>query len=179
MLKGERVALRAVERDDLQKLHELEAQNVDIEVIAGGVWFPKPLTAWEKDHERWTGSDNVMWFIIEVDSQVIGSADLHNISRHDSTAELGIGIYPPEYLGKGYGQEAIRLLCDYAFRIQNFHRLWLETFSTNERALKSYLACGFVEEGRLRQHAWVDGQYVDMVVMGLLRSEWQQRKVQS
>jgi RimJ/RimL family protein N-acetyltransferase len=179
MLKGERVLLRAVEREDLKRLAELEAQNVDVEIIASGVWRPKTLQQWEKDHETWTTDNTIVWFVIEVDEEIIGLADLHNISRRDGTAEVGIGIYPSEYLGKGYGREVLNLLCNYSFRVQNIRRLWLETFSTNERAIKSYLSCGFVGEGRLRQHTWVDGQYVDMIVMGLLRSEWQQKKTKS
>ena len=45
----------------------------------------------------------------------------------------------------------------------------------NERAIRSYRACGFIEEGRLREHVWGDGQRIDLVYMGVLRSEWQSR----
>ena len=44
--------------------------------------------------------------------------------------------------------------------------------ATNERAIRCYRACGFVEEGRLRQHDYSDGAYVDVVAMGILRDEW-------
>ena len=40
------------------------------------------------------------------------------------------------------------------------------------RAIRAYRACGFVEEGRLRQHVWSDGAYIDLVYMGILREEW-------
>ena len=40
------------------------------------------------------------------------------------------------------------------------------------RAIRTYRACGFVEEGRLRQHVWSDGAYIDLVYMGILREEW-------
>ena len=43
----------------------------------------------------------------------------------------------------------------------------------NERALRAYRACGFVEEGRLCQHAWGDGQYLELVTMGILRRKWE------
>jgi len=51
--------------------------------------------------------------------------------------------------------------------------VWLRTNSENERALRCYRACGFVEEGRLRQHEWQNGRYLDTVCMGVLRSEWE------
>jgi len=47
------------------------------------------------------------------------------------------------------------------------------TIDTDERGLRAYRACGFVEEGRLRQHVWGDGRYIDLVYMGVLREEWQ------
>ena len=45
----------------------------------------------------------------------------------------------------------------------------------NERAIRSYIASGFVEEGRLREHVYSNGQYVDAVYMGVLRGEWDMR----
>ena len=45
-----------------------------------------------------------------------------------------------------------------------------------ERAQRAYRACGFVEEGRLRQHAWGNGAYIDLVYMGILRTEWEARQ---
>jgi RimJ/RimL family protein N-acetyltransferase len=68
------------------------------------------------------------------------------------------------------------LLLEYGFRIWNLHRIWLETNSENTRAIRCYLACGFTEEGRLRQDEWQDGRYIDTVVMGLLHSEWETAK---
>ena len=52
-------------------------------------------------------------------------------------------------------------------------RVWLETHAANERAIRSYKACGFVEEGRMREHIWLAGRFVDNIIMGVLREEWQ------
>ncbi len=70
----------------------------------------------------------------------------------------------------------MRVLLDYAFRLRNAHKVWLSVNGTNERAVRAYRACGFVEEGRLRQHVWGDGQYLDLVYMGILREEWERQK---
>jgi RimJ/RimL family protein N-acetyltransferase len=51
--------------------------------------------------------------------------------------------------------------------------VWLRVLGNNERAIRSYLACGFVEEGRLRSHVWSNGEYFDLVCMGVLKDEWQ------
>ena len=76
-----------------------------------------------------------------------------------------------DYWGRGYGREAVSLLLDYAFRVRNLRRVWLEVHAANERAIRAYKACGFVEEGRMREHVWLAGRYVDNVIMGVLREE--------
>jgi len=102
----------------------------------------------------------------------IGMCGLHDISRIHRSAILGILIGERTLLGKGHGSEALRLLIDHAFRRLNLHRLELGVFHTNARALACYRKLGFVEEGRLRKNRFVEGEYVDEIVMGLLREEW-------
>jgi RimJ/RimL family protein N-acetyltransferase len=99
---------------------------------------------------------------------------LFNLNEHARTAELGITIGDKEYWGQGFGRECVKLLVDYAFQHRNLHKVWLHVHAGNARAIGAYAACGFQEEGRLRAHVWSNGQYDDLLVMGLLRSEWQQ-----
>ena len=180
MLKGSRIVLRGITRGDLPKLSEF---NNDLELeLAGGGDPPMPqslerLQA-EFDQNAAKGGRDGAWFAIELDGLMIGQCALHGFeSCHgvNNNCELGIGIGEKESWGKGYGTEAVLLLLDWAFRYRNMHRVWLSTMSTNERALRCYLACGFVEEGRLREHLWSDGKYVDFIYMGVLRSEWEKR----
>lgn len=174
MLKGKNVRLRAVERDDLKRLHALE-QNVDLVLLGDGHWEPGSLARWEKQFDKNLDQDDPAWFVIEADDRVIGTIGLHHRNRRESTTQFGIGIYDPEYVGRGYGREAIMLLLEWAFNVQNWRRVWLDTVAVNERAIRAYRACGFVEEGRLREHCWQNGEYVDMVLMGQLRSDWEAR----
>jgi RimJ/RimL family protein N-acetyltransferase len=51
--------------------------------------------------------------------------------------------------------------------------VWLEVHSANERAMRAYRSCGFVEEGRMREHVWLGGRYVDNVIMGVMQKEWE------
>ncbi len=176
MLKGEKVTLRPVEREDVKRLHELK-QDVELVILAYGGYLPRSLAYFEKQFEQ-NLEEEPTWFVIEAEAKVIGDIGLHDIDRRHGTAELGIGIYERDFLGKGYGRDAINVLLEWAFEVQNVRRIWLETSAVNERAIRSYSACGFVEEGRLRQHDFFRGEYVDVVVMGLLRSEWQARRHQ-
>ena len=88
------------------------------------------------------------------------------------TAMLGIGIRDPACWGRGHGREAVRRLLDHAFRPRNLRRVRLWVHADNERAIRADRACGFAEEGRLREHVWSNGRYVDAVSMGVLRDEW-------
>lgn len=175
MLKGERVILRAVEREDLKRLHELH-RNVDLVLFGSGSWQPEPLAAIEKRFEKHLDDEDPCFFVIEVDGVVVGDIGLHHRDQRARVSAFGISILDPSYIGQGYGREATRLFLDWAFRIQNYQRIWLDTAADNERAIRAYKAVGFVEEGRQRGQFYVDGRYVDAVLMGMLRAEWEAQR---
>lgn len=102
----------------------------------------------------------------------IGNASLFQMNLIDRNAELGIAIGDKAFWGKGFGREAVTLLCGHAFRSLNLHKVHLRVHATNERAIKCYARLGFRQEGRLREHAFVEGRYVDALLMGLLRAEF-------
>jgi RimJ/RimL family protein N-acetyltransferase len=64
------------------------------------------------------------------------------------------------------------VLCHYAFVVRNLHRVGIETLATNQAMRKAAVRAGFVEEGLVREAAFVLGERVDEVTYGLLRSEW-------
>lgn len=104
-------------------------------------------------------------------NKLIGHCSLNYISWTNRTAELGIYIGDPTYRRGGYGSDALKLLMDYAFKTINLNRVWCEVFANNE-AIDVYRKIGFVDEGKLRQHHYEDGQYLDCFMLGLLRDEW-------
>lgn len=181
MLKGERVILRGVRRDDLLRLWEFN-NDPEVEVAGGGdPPMPQSLERLEAefDESAKKGGRDGTWFAIEADGKLIGQCGLYGFDEFRGTArrcELGITIGDKDYWGRGFGREAIALLVDYAFTHWNVQRVGLQTASSNERALRSYRAVGFVEEGRLRRHMWSNGNYVDTVCMSILSEEWEARK---
>ena len=102
----------------------------------------------------------------------IGMVDYRDVDSIAHSATVGITIGEKDLWGQGYGSEALRLLVHYLFDHLNLHRIQLDTWSGNERAIRSFTHLGFREEGRLREAVWGRGRYFDAVVMGLLRSEW-------
>jgi RimJ/RimL family protein N-acetyltransferase len=173
MIRGQKVILRAPKREDLPRIAEFR-NDVELEIMGGGdPWWPVPVEVIEAEFMQRRSADDRPWFAIEADGKYIGGCGLFHFDWTARTGEIGIGIGDPAYRGRGYGRDAVRVLLDYAFRLRNLHRVWLTVHANNERAIRCYRACGFVEEGRLREHVWVNGQYVDSVCMGLLRDEWQ------
>lgn len=173
MLKGTHVTLRAIRREDLPRLNEFN-NDVAVELAGGGdPPMPQALERLEAEFDSSTGGGgrDGTTFAIEVDGVMIGQCALFALDSVAHRMELGITIGDQAYWGKGYGREALQLLVDYGFRHHNLHRIFLKVHARNERAIRAYSACGFAEEGRLRQHVWSDGSYDDLVIMGHLRRE--------
>lgn len=103
--------------------------------------------------------------------EFIGEVSYRDMDLVAGTAVLGIMIGNKSYWGQGYGTDAVRTLCGFLFDRFRLRRIQLDTWAGNDRAIKSYAKVGFQIEGRLREAAIVNGQPMDQVVMGLLRSE--------
>jgi RimJ/RimL family protein N-acetyltransferase len=171
MLVGKLVTLRALTEADYPQLNEYR-NDVELEVLSGGPLRPTSLASTTEFFDNLAKDKESLSFAIEADGNFIGDCGLFHVDRRNGTAELGIGIGNHDYWGKGYGREAMRLLLGYGFTIQNLRKVWLETLAYNERAIRSYRAIGFVEEGRQREQVWSNGSYVDLVLMGLFRSDY-------
>lgn len=74
--------------------------------------------------------------------------------------------------GLGYGREALRLLLKWAFEIKKFHRVWIDSKEYNDIALHLYESSGFVREGLLREYLLTDGVWENLVVFGMLQSDY-------
>jgi RimJ/RimL family protein N-acetyltransferase len=128
----------------------------------------------ERDEEEEPKPDS-FYFIIRTlgDDQPIGFIGLSGIRWTHGDAWVSIGIGDRAYWGKGYGTDAMDVLLRYAFLELNLHRVSLSVHERNARAVRSYEKCGFVVEGRVRRFIRRDGQFEDLVNMGILRKEWE------
>lgn len=174
MLHGERVTLRGINRADLPRLVAFD-NEVEVEIAGGGdPPMPRSLerALAEFDRDAGRGGRDGAEFAIVVDGLLVGRCGLRPVEPVHGTSELGITIGDTAYWSQGIGRECVTLLLDYAFRLLNIRKVWLRVWANNERGIRCYRACGFIEEGRLRQHVWSNGGYADLVYMGVLREEW-------
>lgn len=111
--------------------------------------------------------------IITRDNQrMIGTVSLMNIDHRRQCAELGIAIGDKSVWGKGYGSEAVRLMCDYGFTFLNLYAIYLWHWGFNRRASRAYLKAGFRKAGRLRCGPLFNGRRYDQVLMEITRDEF-------
>ena len=103
----------------------------------------------------------------------IGEVFLKSIDHGNRTAEFGIFIGDPADWGKGYGTDALNAVCDFGFGRLDLARIYLLTRADNAGGLRSYAKAGFQVEGTMRSAVFSEGRRHDIVVMGLLRDEWE------
>ncbi|MBQ4842770.1 GNAT family N-acetyltransferase [Bacillus safensis] len=104
--------------------------------------------------------------------EMIGDAAIVDIDPFNHTASFRIALHAPEHFQKGYGTEAVRMVQAFAFDTLELNRLELEVFSHNPRAFRSYEKAGFQYEGKRRQALYFNGTYSDVIIMGILREEY-------
>ncbi|MEV6781988.1 GNAT family protein [Streptomyces sp. NPDC051098] len=174
MLSGSKVGLRARHEDDIPVLRaELYDDVVNASRSEGRPW--RPITPGTKD-SRLVVDDkeegHVPFSVVELNGgALVGTAVLWGIDNHNRFAHIGLGLLPSSR-GKGYGTDVVAVLCHYGFVVRGLHRLQIETLSDNVAMLRSAERNGFVREGVLRSSAWVMGEFLDEVLLGLLTQDW-------
>jgi RimJ/RimL family protein N-acetyltransferase len=168
-LEGRLVRLRAMELEDAARLNPLFK---DPEVLAGLiVAMPQSLSGFRDWSEAARRSEDEIDLIIErLEGEAIGACGLRGLNDRNRAGDLGIWIARP-YWGRGFGTDAVRTLCRFAFRHMNLQRVDLHVYSNNLRGRRAYEKVGFRLEGTLRRGQFVGGEYVDELVMGLLAEE--------
>jgi len=77
----------------------------------------------------------------------------------------------PAFAGRGLATEATRIFARHLLFDLGFHRVQLECYGFNERAIRHFERCGFVREGVKRKAYWRHGEWVDGVLFGLVRED--------
>ncbi len=169
-IKGKKVTLRPPETDDIPLFTKWFNDPQTRENLS----MRRPITMEEETKivEKLNSTNSVFLVICEAASgRTIGnlSIDISWINRHGM---FGVMLGEKEDQNKGYGREAMTLFIDYCFNVLNLHRIVLEVYSFNERAIHLYKDLGFVHEGTLRQHSYKNGEFYDLFYMGLLDTEY-------
>ena len=159
MLKGEKVYLRLLERRDIAIIYRLcneekvkRYNSIPDDINEHNVNLRKALS------------------IINEKNVLVGFITYKESNYCSNVYSIGITI-GSRFWNRGYGQDSINTLNKYLFEELNAIRVELEVIKCNERAISCYKKCGFVEEGIKRNKCYIDGEYLDTVIMGILRNE--------
>jgi RimJ/RimL family protein N-acetyltransferase len=182
LLAGEKVRLVVQDPEKVAELFSRWGHNgefmrmLDADPIR--VWSSKATQEWLEEEYKATVPDMVV-FVIQTleDDRPIGFVDLNGFQRRPGDAFIGIGLGEPAYWGKGYGTDAMQLIVRYAFQVLGLHRVSLNVFEYNPRAIRSYEKAGFQVEGRLSSAMQRDGKRWDWLYMGILRTEWELEQI--
>jgi len=185
MIYSERIRLRRDERADITRfvewLNDAEVRrylsiNLPISTANEEQWFENMLKLPSEAQpfaievrEIVPGGDGDCW-------RLIGNCGLMDFDQTAHSAEVGIFIGDKSCWNKGYGTEVMRLLLQFGFGTLNLNRVFLRVDEANKGGIHAYEKAGFVHEGRFRQGTFRDGEYRDMLLMGVLRSEWKAEK---
>jgi len=135
----------------------------------------------EEEHLRWLrrlrreGTRREFVIVLRDGDRPVGTIGLAGIDAVHRRAEYGILIGDRAAEGRGFAREASEILLAYAFDDLRLHRVFLQVFEGNRRAIALYERLGFKHEGVLREAAWKRGRPVNIVVMAILRPEWTAR----
>jgi RimJ/RimL family protein N-acetyltransferase len=110
-------------------------------------------------------------FVIEVDGEPAGSMGFQVANRRSRIADLGSLAVHPSFRGRRVADEAAQLFQRHLLDDLGYHRLQLEIYGFNERAIAHAERAGFVREGVRRKAYWRNDQWVDGVLYGLVRED--------
>lgn len=170
MIQGERIVLRAIEREDLPNYVQWLNDPTVLEHF--GHFLPLSLAPEEQWYEAMLKDSNVRNFAIEFEGRHVGGAGFNNIDGRNANAEVGLFVGLPELWDRGLGHDVLRTLLRFGFEQMNLHRIYLRVFAKNERAVRLYEKVGFQHEGRWREAEFRHGRYQDIMWMSILREEW-------
>ncbi len=148
------------------------------ETLASGNGFYHRLLSMEKVSDlltKWAEGPFAFSIVHKESNAFMGHVTLFDLAAHEQSATLGVYL-GKQYRNMGYGKEAMHLIADYAFQSQRFVALHLHVFAFNAHALHMYQQIGFQECGRWHRCYYHMGQYHDIVLMELLRENWQKNK---
>ena len=179
MLYGQNVYLRGLELTDLPEIMKYW-NSKELKQFLNAI---TPHSAQEEEEwirktwqERRSGNSFVYGIVLVHSDLYIGNVEVRVKDPISRRGNLGIAIFNREFWGKGHGTEAIEIMLKYTFTTLNLHSVELEVYSINPRAQRCYEKCGFQKTGIRREALFVNGEYLDIILMDITKEEWKDRK---
>ena len=148
----------------------------DAETCAGNSHHVYPFSRSQAiDYIKSTRSDKscvVLAVTLKSDKRHVGNVSLQHIHPLNRSAELAIIVGDKSCRGQGIGEEACRAIVAHGITALNLQRIACGTLATNHGMIAVARKLGFEQEGVLRQAAFKDGRYIDVLLYGLLAADF-------
>jgi UDP-4-amino-4,6-dideoxy-N-acetyl-beta-L-altrosamine N-acetyltransferase len=144
-------------------------------MLTDHVISPEEHAAW---FERVFGNPRYRHWMIRCDEEDVGLLYLYDIDDRNRRCYWGFYVAGSSVRGKNVGMFAEYFVLQYVFQELQFDKLCCETLDFNRGVLRMHQWFGFVPEGRLRRHIVRNDTIHDVICMGILKDEWEQRRPQ-
>jgi RimJ/RimL family protein N-acetyltransferase len=101
--------------------------------------------------------------------KLIGTCGLYEIDNISRKGELRMKIGDKNEWSKGFGKIALKKLLNFGFNDLNLNKVWLKVLDDNKAAIKIYTDAGFVVEGKMKEDMFIQGKYMDVLLMGFIK----------
>ena len=174
MILGKYIKLRAVEPADLPRA-VAALNDPEISIPLGAHYFGISIAEEERWYENvYLADKNLLSsFVIEnrTTGESLGHCGFNKIDWKNRKAVVGLFLHK-EFWGKGFGKDVMMTLCNFACAQLNMQKVQLYVFANNTRGIRTYEKCGFQKEVCMRKAVFLDGQWVDDYLMGVLVEEF-------
>ncbi len=177
-LQTERLELRDFREEDVDAVHEWAS---DPEVVRFMGWGPNTREQTREFLQRKfaerTGEPRRTWGLAVVrrdTGRVIGSVGLR-LNEHLQQAALGY-CYHQDAWGQGFATEAALEVLRFGFEQLGLHRIHASADARNGASVRVLDKIGMRQEGRLREHVLMRGEWRDSYLYAILQHEWTERR---
>jgi RimJ/RimL family protein N-acetyltransferase len=164
------VSLRRARADDAPFLVDLFTHE-DVEPFLAAVRAKDPEAIRAEIERSESEPDAFGVFVVEVDGQPAGTMRFERSNRRGRIADLGGLAIHPDFRGGKVADEAARQFQRHLIGDLGFHRVQLEIYGFNERAIAHAERSGFTREGVRRKAYWRNEEWVDGVLFGLVEED--------
>ncbi|MCF4100911.1 GNAT family N-acetyltransferase [Gillisia sp. M10.2A] len=171
-LEGDKVYLRALEPEDLDFIVEVENTEEFWEISATRVPYSRFLIKKyiQNSHRDIFDVKQLRLVICTMEDAPIGLIDIFDLEPKDRRAALGILIVNDENRGKGYGAQALSLVCDYCFTHLGLHQVYAGVTTDNLASIKLFENNNFEKVGIKKDWILVNGIFKDEILYQLINN---------
>jgi [ribosomal protein S5]-alanine N-acetyltransferase len=172
-LEGEKISFKALSTTDVQEIHNYASDKEVSRFIGWSLMTTLNETSEQIETmvKREVAGSHLYASIVQKSTQtIIGTAMIFNFDQEANQAEIGY-VFHRDQWGKGFGTECVALMSDFAFESLHLHKLHAIVVDANIGSARILEKNGYVLEGKLRDHFFIDEKYYNALLYGKIKAK--------